>query len=77
MKITIYRQEEGKKFLIKFDDQTPSGQGHGFAMTLDVEDMRTLTNMMVEELADLDKSNFKEEVIWNPRSKRHERVIKQ
>ena len=49
MKITIYRQEEGRKFLIQFDEQTPSGQGHGFAMTLDVEDMRTLTNMMVDQ----------------------------
>ena len=76
MKITIYRQEEGKKFLIQFDEQTPSGQGHGFAMTLDVEDMRTLTDMMVEELADLDNSESKTEVVWNPRSQRHETVKK-
>lgn len=76
MKITIYRQQEGRKFLIQFDEQTPSGQGHGFAMTLDVEDMRTLTNMMVEELADLDKSESKTEVVWNPRSQRHETVKK-
>ena len=74
MKISIYKKEEGKKFLIKFDEQTPSGQGHGFAMTLDVEDVRTLTNMMVEELAELDKPE--EEIVWNPRSQRHEKVIK-
>ena len=76
MKITIYKQEEGKKFLIQFDDQTPSGQGHGFAMTLDVEEMRELGKLISQELKDPDKSNFKEEVVWNPRAKRHEKVRK-
>lgn len=71
MKITIYKQEEGKKFLIQFDEQTPSGQGHGFAMTLDVEDVRTLNEMITNELEKLDAPE--EEMVWNPRSQRHEK----
>ena len=74
MKITIYKHEEGRKFLIKFDEQTPSGQGHGFAMTLDVEDVRTLNEMITNELEKLDAPE--EEVVWNPRSHRHEKVVK-
>jgi len=73
MKISIFRKEEGKKFLIQFDEQTPSGQGEGFAMTLDVEDVITLNEMISEELK---KTEEKTEVVWNPRSQRHETVKK-
>lgn len=76
MKITIYRQEEGRKFLINFDEQTPSGQGHGFAMTLDVEDVKTLNEKLSAELEDLQNSGFREEIVWNPRSQRHEKIKK-
>ena len=73
MKISIFRKEEGKKFLIQFDEQTPSGQGEGFAMTLDVEDVITLNEMISEELK---KTEEKTEVVWNPRSQRHETIKK-
>ena len=73
MNITVFRQEEGKRFLIKFED----GSGNrdcGFGLTLDVEDVRTLNEKLSAELEDLDKSGFREEIVWNPRSQRHEKV---
>jgi hypothetical protein len=76
MKITIYKQEEGEKYMISFDDVTSNGQGFGGSVTLDVEDFKTLGEKINTELEDLQKSNFKEEVIWNPRSKRHEYIKK-
>ena len=76
MKITIYKQKEGEKFLISFSDVTRSGQGFGGSFTLDVEDFKTLGEKINAELEDLDKSEPKEEVIWNPRSQRHEIIKK-
>lgn len=75
MNITIFTQEDGHKFQIIFVDD--KNQDYGFGITLNVEDVRNLNEKLSAELNDLDsKSNFKEEVIWNPRSKRHERVTK-
>lgn len=75
MNITIFTQEDGHKFQIIFVDD--KNQDYGFGITLNVEDVRNLNEKLSAELNDLDsKSNFKEELIWNPRSKRHERVIK-
>lgn len=73
--INIFKQvDNGLKYQINFDDKTGSGQSFGFSITLSVEDMRLLGKLISEELEDLGKPE--EEVVWNPRSQRHERVIK-
>lgn len=75
MNITIFTQEDGHKFQIIFVDD--KNQDYGFGITLNVEDVRNLNEKLSAELNDLDsKSNFKEEVIWNPKSQRHKKVIK-
>lgn len=76
MKINVYRKEEGKRFYITFDDVTSNGQGFGSSISLDVEDFKTLGEKINAELEDLQKSNVKEERVWNPRSQRHEIVKK-
>ena len=76
MKITIYKQEEGRKYMISFDDVTRSGQGFGGSITLDVEDFKTLGEKINTELENIQKSEHKTEVVWNPRSQRHEIVKK-
>ncbi|MEE3358168.1 MAG: hypothetical protein VZR31_08790 [Lachnospiraceae bacterium] len=76
MKINIYRQEEGRKYMISFDDVTSNGQGFGGSVTLDVEDFKTLGEKINAELEDLQKSDSKTEVVWNPRSQRHETIKK-
>lgn len=76
MKINIYRQEEGKKFYITFSDINSNGQEFGSSITLDAEDFKTLGEKINAELEDLQKSNFKEERVWNPRSQRHEYIKK-
>lgn len=76
MKINIYRQEEGGKYMISFDDVTSNGQGFGGSVTLDVEDFKTLGEKINMELEDLQKSEHKEERVWNPRSQRHEIIKK-
>lgn len=76
MKISIYKQEEGEKYMISFDDVTSNGQGFGGSITLDVEDFKTLGEKINAELEDLQKSEPKTEVVWNPRSQRHETVKK-
>ena len=76
MKISIYKQEEGEKYMISFDDVTSNGQEFGGSVTLDVEDFKTLGEKINAELEDLQKSESKTEVVWNPRSQRHETVKK-
>jgi hypothetical protein len=76
MKINIYRQEEGRKYMISFDDVTSNGQEFGGSVTLDVEDFKTLGEKINAELEDLQKSEHKEERVWNPRSQRHEIIKK-
>lgn len=72
MKINIYRKEEGKRFYITFDDVTIDGQGFESSLSLNVEDFKTLGEKINTELENL---NIKEEIVWNPRSRRHE-IIK-
>lgn len=76
MKISIYKQEEGEKYMISFDDVTSNGQGFGSSISLDVEDFKVLGEKINAELEDLQKSDSKTEVVWNPRSQRHEIVKK-
>jgi len=76
MKITIYKQKEGEKFLISFSDVTSNGQEFGGSFTLGIEDFKTLGEKINAELENLDKSEPKEEVVWNPRSQRHEIIKK-
>ena len=73
MKIDIYKQKGGE-YMISFSDVTSNGQGFGGSVTLDVEDFKTLGEKISEEL----KKNEKEktEVVWNPRSQRHEIIKK-
>ena len=51
-----------------FDD------GHQIGMTLDVNDVKTLNEMITKELQNLNQP--KEEIVWNPKSQRHEKVVK-
>ena len=75
MKIDIYKQKEDEKYMISFSDVTSNGQGFGGSITLDVEDFKTLGEKINTEL-ELQKSEPKTEVVWNPRSQRHETVKK-
>lgn len=74
MNINIFRQEERKKFQISFSDVNSNGQEFGGSIILDVEDMKILNEKISNELNDLNKPE--EEIIWNPKSQRHERVVK-
>lgn len=74
MNINIFRQEEGKKFQISFSDVNSNGQEFGGSIILDVEDVKTLNEMISKELQEMD--NPKEEIVWNPKSQRHEKVVK-
>lgn len=76
MKINVYKKEEGKRFYITFDDVTSNGQGFGSSISLDVEDFKILGEKINAELEELQKSDSKTEVVWNPRSHRHEIVKK-
>lgn len=76
MKIDIYKQKEGEKYMISFSDVTSNGQGFGGSVTLDVDDFKTLGEKINMELENLQKSDSKTEVVWNPRSHRHEIIKK-
>lgn len=73
MNIYIFRQEEGRKFYITFADRNAEGREFGSAITLDVEDFKTLGEKIN---AELEKTEEKSEVVWNPRSHRHEIIKK-
>ena len=68
MKINIFRQEEGDRFYITF--AYDENQGTGFAFTLSTEDLKTLGEKISAEIQEMNKP--KEEMVWNPRSQRHE-----
>jgi hypothetical protein len=76
MKINVYKKEEGKRFYITFDDVTSNGQGFGSSLSLDVEEFKTLGEKINAELEKLNETEEKTEVIWNPKSQRHETVKK-
>lgn len=74
MKITIFKQEEGQRFLLTLtrDDDKKL---HSLAFDLNQEELQQLKDEITKELEE-DNDGFKEEVVWNPRSQRHEYIRK-
>ena len=69
MKVNIYRKEEGNRFNISI------GRGEDeFQFNLTPEELETLHDKISEELKKTEKE--KNEMVWNPRSHRHETVKK-
>lgn len=62
MKINVFGNEEGGKFLISFYDVTSKGHESGRAIALDVEDFKTLGEKINAKLESFQKSNSKTEV---------------
>lgn len=69
MKINIYKVEENNRFYISI------GRGENeFRFNLTPEELETLHDKISEELKKTEKE--KNEMVWNPRSQRHETVKK-
>lgn len=69
MKINIYKVEENNRFYISI------GRGEDeFQFNLTPEELETLHDEISEELKKTEKDN--NEMVWNPRSQRHETVKK-
>ena len=69
MKINIYKAEENNRFYISI------GRGENeFRFNLTSEELKTLHDKISEELKKTEKE--KNEMVWNPRSHRHETVKK-
>ena len=69
MKINIYKVEENNRFYISI------GRGEDeFRFNLTPEELETLHDKISEELKKTEKDN--NELVWNPRSQRHETVKK-
>ena len=67
MKINIYKKEEGNRFNISI------GRGEDeFQFNLTAEELETLHDEISKELEKTEEN--KTEVVWNPRSQRHETV---
>lgn len=69
MKVNIYRTEEGKRFNISIS----RGEDE-FQFNLTPEELETLHDEISKELKKTEEN--KTEVVWNPRSQRHEAVKK-
>ena len=67
MKIDIYRKEEGNRFYISIS----RGEDE-FQFNLTPEELETLHDEISKELEKTEEN--KTEVVWNPRSQRHETV---
>ena len=72
MNITIFKQEEGQRFLLTLTRDDDKNL-HSLAFDLNREELQQLRDEITREL---EVDNFKEEVVWNPRSQRHEIVRK-
>ena len=69
MKINIYKAEENNRFYISI------GRGENeFRFNLTPEELKTLYDKISKELNKTEKE--KVELVWNPRSQRHEIVKK-
>ena len=69
MKINIYKAEENNRFYISI------GRGENeFRFNLTPEELKTLHDKISEELKQTEEN--KNELVWNPRSQRHEIVKK-
>lgn len=69
MKINIYKVEENNRFYISI------GRGENeFRFNLTSEELKTLHDKISEELKKTEEKNA--ELVWNPRSQRHETVKK-
>ena len=67
MKINIYKVEENNRFYISI------GRGENeFRFNLTPEELETLHDKISEELKKTEEK--KAELVWNPRSQRHETV---
>lgn len=72
MKIDVYKNEDGTKFYISFlHDETP-GQESGAEFSCGLNDLKILNEKITDVLKSVEVK--KTEVVWNPRSKRHETV---
>lgn len=69
MKVNIYRTEEGNRFNISIS----RGEDE-FQFNLTPEELETLHDEISKELKKTEEN--KTEVVWNPRSQRHEAVKK-
>ena len=69
MKIDIYKVGENNRFYISIS----RGEDE-FQFNLTVEELETLHNKISKELEKIEEN--KTEVVWNPRSQRHETVKK-
>ena len=67
MKINIYKAEENNRFYISI-----SRGEDGFRFNLTPEELETLYDEISKELEKTEEN--KTEVVWNPRSQRHETV---
>ena len=67
MKVNIYRTEEGNRFNISIS----RGEDE-FQFNLTPEELETLHDEISKELEKIEEN--KTEVVWNPRSHRHETV---
>ena len=69
MQINIYKVEENNRFYISI------GRGENeFRFNLTSEELKTLHDKISEELKKTEEE--KAELVWNPRSQRHETVKK-
>lgn len=69
MKVNIYRKEEGNRFNITI------GRGEDeFQFNLTADELETLHDEISKELKKTEED--KTEMVWNPRSQRHETVKK-
>ena len=69
MKVNIYRKEGSNRFYISI-----SRGENEFQFNLTAEELETLHDKISKELEKTEKEN--NEMVWNPRSQRHETVKK-
>ena len=69
MKVNIYRKEGSNRFNISI-----SRRDDEFQFNLTAEELKTLHDKISEELKQTEEN--KNEMVWNPRSQRHEIVKK-
>ncbi len=71
MKIDVYK-EENQYFVSVLHDENP-GQESGFEFSLGYNELKELNQKITDILQTVE---VKSEVVWNPRSQRHEIVKK-
>ena len=74
MKINVYSSKEEDLYRVAFSEENSNHQESGFSFTCNLEQLKELNQKISDVIQEVENGKVTEEVVWNPRSQRHEKI---